>query len=85
MLTSIGQVVFNSETKTFGINFVVQHAYLLALTCFTFVIHQYLGARVGGARKTYGVKLPHLYQEPDEKGEAKSPFNNYQRGHMVKF
>jgi hypothetical protein len=80
---NIGQVAFNSSTQTFSINFVVSHAYLLVVTVMTFILHTWLGGRVSGARKTYNVQLPHLYEAADEKGGAKSPFNNYQRGHMV--
>jgi hypothetical protein len=79
----IGQVVFNSASQTFSINFVVSHAYLLIVTVMTFILHTYLGGRVGAARKKYNVQLPHLYEAADDKGGVKSPFNNYQRGHMV--
>jgi hypothetical protein len=83
MSTQIGQVVYNPETQTFAINFIVHHAYILVVTILTFIIHTWLGARVSGARKTYNVQLPHLYEAAKENGEAKSPFNNFQRGHMV--
>eukprot|EP01122_Echinamoeba_exundans_P015699 TRINITY_DN7589_c0_g1_i1.p2 TRINITY_DN7589_c0_g1~~TRINITY_DN7589_c0_g1_i1.p2 ORF type:complete len:153 (+),score=40.57 TRINITY_DN7589_c0_g1_i1:54-512(+) len=45
---------------------------------FSIMVAQYLGGRVGGARKKYGVKLPIMYDNQN----PLNPFNGYQRGHQ---
>jgi hypothetical protein len=82
-MTSIGVVIFNEATRTFTPTFVAEHAYVFIATLLIWIVHMYLGARVSGARKAYKVSLPFPYEQPNEKGEAKSDFNKYQRGHMV--
>jgi hypothetical protein len=60
-----------------------EYCYTLLSGVFVYNVNLFLGHFfVGPARKRLGIKLPNLYESTNEKGELKTNFNNYQRGHM---
>eukprot|EP01080_Neovahlkampfia_damariscottae_P005623 gene5623-9440_t len=81
-MSSIGSVLFNASTKTFTPVFGVEHAYVLISAIIIWIVFMYLGGRVANARKRYGIKVPTPYESPNDKGDTKTDFNKYQRGHM---
>eukprot|EP01080_Neovahlkampfia_damariscottae_P009821 gene9821-2143_t len=79
----IGQILFDVVTKTFTIQLVQAHGYVLAVGLLVYCVHLYLSfGHVMSARIKYGIKYPLPYESPNDKGECKTPFNLYQRGHM---
>jgi glutathione S-transferase len=60
----------------------LEYALVLLSGIFVYFVHHFLGHRVGSARKRFGIQYPNLYESTDAEGKLKTPFNNYQRGHM---
>jgi glutathione S-transferase len=61
----------------------VHQSYVLLSGLFVWAVHFFLGMiLVGRARRKYGIPLPNLYESHDADFKLKTPFNNYQRGHM---
>jgi hypothetical protein len=81
---NVGQLVIDIATKTFSIQFSQAHMYVLLAGLFVYIVHLYLAfGHVMLARERFKIKYPLLYETPNEKGELKTDFNLYQRGHMV--
>ena len=82
-MSFVGSVLFDTATKTFTPVFGVEHAYVLISAIVLWVVFMYLGGRVSNARKTFNIKNPAAYESSNDKGEFKTDFNKFQRGHMV--
>jgi hypothetical protein len=83
---NVGQLVVDVASKTFFIQFSQTHMYVALAGLFVYIVHLYLAfGHVMPARLRFNIKYPLVYETPNEKGDLKTDFNLYQRGHMVEF
>lgn len=65
------------------INISYEQALVLLSGVFVYFINAFIAfGLVGRARAKYKIPYPNLYEPMDSEGKLKTPFNNYQRGHM---